>query len=553
MPWRRISVQVKNTLSSLLLIGLVLNLTTGCFYYKVTTKADLVPEDIRWEDFNQKYLILHDPVYAWHINDVLVDTNTLVCKLTPLPPEHQLYQRTDPVIKNKFKKTTESLVLNEVHLYTSDLLDSARETVSVDFSSIDKMEVYYYDKKSSVTSHVLPTILIPIGIWAIIMIIILLTKSSCPYVYILDDNEFKFVGEIYSGAVYSSLERNDYLPLPGFEPTHGKYTVKIANRLPEIQFLNLSELWLIDHPETLQPLADRHGIIHTIKSLQQPVAALSGGKADLSGILAEKDGQLFLFSEEPDRTGNKSALNSVELTFDVPEGIENGKLVIKGKNSYWGDYVMGEMTKYFGERYPTWIKKQNKLPSDWHIQWRKAQSLPLMVYVETKSGWEFVDYYDLTGPLGFREMVMPIDLSDYINATDSQINVKLETGFAFWELDYAAMDFSADEQVDVKTISLSSAFNESGKEVMKQLTGDDKKYYIQPFIGDEVVLEFDGTPEQAGTDRSVILHTKGYYNHVRYYDNDPDREMLETFRRPGRMSEFSFERYEQAKISAMKK
>ena len=29
---------------------------------------------------------------------------------------------------------------------------------------------------------------------------------------------------------------------------------------------------------------------------------------------------------DPDRTENESALNNVELTFEVPEGIDNGKL-----------------------------------------------------------------------------------------------------------------------------------------------------------------------------------------------------------------------------------
>jgi len=37
------------------------------------------------------------------------------------------------------------------------------------------------------------------------------------------------------------------------------------------------------------------------------------------------------------------------------------------------------------------------------------------------SGSLFLNDHYLTGPFGFREMVMLIDLSDYINATDSQI------------------------------------------------------------------------------------------------------------------------------------
>ena len=55
--------------------------------------------------------------------------------------------------------------------------------------------------------------------------------ASCPYIYINTGDEFEFAGEIYSGAVYAPLERNDYLTLPHLVEENGIYKLKISNEL----------------------------------------------------------------------------------------------------------------------------------------------------------------------------------------------------------------------------------------------------------------------------------------------------------------------------------
>jgi len=547
------AMRINSGITSFMLILIFLNLTTGCFYYKVYTKTEPAPEDIRWEDFNGKYFIMHFGNSAWQMNNISVDTNLLHCAISTLPDNHKKYLLTDVKKTNRFihqKAGYQGEVLNEVHLYSSEPIHQADTNISVNFSSLERMEIYYFDERSTAASIIIPSATIPFTVVGLIGLIILLTKSSCPYVYIMEGDTFNFTGEIYSGAIYASLERNDYLPLPGFMPNHDKYTVKIANKLPEIQYLNQAKLWVVDHPENTEVIADKNGTIHTLQSLQAPVTAISEGKADLSGLLAEEDQQFFLFNEEPSLTGDTMAKNSVELTFRVPAGQITGKLVVNAKNSNWGDYIFGEFTKYFGYKYPAWIRKQSKMPPERPIGWKKDQSLVLMVYLETSDGWQFVDYFDMAGPLAFRNMVMPMDMSNGIknlNDSVSQVNIKIETGFMFWELDYAAMDFTKDVPMNIEIISPSSAINESGKDVDKLIAGDDRKYYIQPSPGDEVILDFKCPPGQHEMKRSIVLHTKGYYEHLRYYPNPPEWEKLEAFRRPGRLSEFSLEHFLDAK------
>jgi hypothetical protein len=235
------------------------------------------------------------------------------------------------------------------------------------------------------------------------------------------------------------------------------------------------------------------------------------------------------------------------MTFPAPGSSDTGKLVIKAGNSLWGDYTYGEFIKLFGNKYGAWIKKQRKEPPEKNNRWKLDQRFALMVYLETKTGWQFVDYFDLIGPLGARELIMPVDLSQALitSTADSekQIRIKLESGFKFWDLDYAAMDFSGDTLITVDRVQPASAINETGQDVMQMLSKNDNRYYIQEKTGEEGLIIYKDSPEIPGMKKSLFLHTKGYYTHVRNYPNPPDKKQLQTMLVPGKFSRFSADKY----------
>ena len=530
---------------------LLLNLITGCaYYFKVETKTRLTPEDIRWEDFNKKYFILHSGESAMHLSAPEIKENRISGNLSVLPKTRLQYEHTDPLRSNKYKRTEINQVLDQVHLYLQKSLVSALkngDNINLDFSAIQKMEIYKKDKSRTTTSWVVPITVGIVGGAAVVGIIAAATKSSCPLVYVKKDSSYAFSGEIFGGAIYSSLERHDYLPLPGFEPSDGRYELKITNGLPEIQYINLAELWIVSHPENLKVLPDRKGVIRTIGRPEAPAEAVSLAGSDVLPLIKMNDRSCFQFNEEPAITGDTCAFNTVFLTFAVPENADTGKLVVNAGNSMWSDYSFGELTKLFGNRYEEFIKWQGKRPPDKTIQWRMDQRFALMVYVETSTGWRFIDYFDLIGPLGARDMVMPVGLAGALFTTKSggerSVRIKLESGFKFWDLDYAAMDFSKDLPCRVDVVQPASAITEKGIDVKQQLSKNDTKYYIQEKIGEEGLIVYQETQEVRGMQKSVFLHTKGYYTHVRNYPNPPDKEQLNSFLIPGRFSRFSFDNY----------
>jgi hypothetical protein len=407
--------------------------------------------------------------------------------------------------------------------------------VLIPFTAIDQIEVYDVDLAKTIVYSTLGIA----GTLGAIFIFILLTKDSCPFIYAYNGETYEFVGEIYSGAIHPPLERHDYLPLPVLQPIENEYRIKITNEIKEIQHTNLTELLIFDHPQNTEILVDKYGNVHTVSDPRLPISANALDGTNIEYLLAEKDSLSFM-SGIPDNENQD--MDAVILTFDRPVDKDTGKLVIKGKNSFWLDYIHGQFSELFGDRFETWKEEQKDKSPEKMIEWSLDQGIPLSVYLETDEGWEFVDYYNVVGPLASKDDVLEIDLS---NASNEKVKIKLEFGFLFWEIDYAAMDFTPNLTTSNYTVPVTSAMDQNSIDVSYELRYDDEKYYHQPHIGDQALLTFDVPEQIEGTKRSVILHSKGHYEIIKNTEGEPDLAYLNSFRKPGAFSKFSKERFMQ--------
>jgi hypothetical protein len=522
-------------------------------YYKVRPIEKVTQQEIGTFEFQDKYFILHQGDSAWHLTGLKYDNQKLSGDLSILPGNHWKYLSTSPEGGNRYRRNNtvdESDLLTEVHLYLADTVIPAftvGDQIRIAYSAISKAEAFVKAKGRSTVSWVVPAVVTPILILGGVVGIIAATKSSCPLVYVKNGNNYDFAGEVFGGAVDPSQERHDYLPLPGFKPLQNYYSLVISNGLPEIQYINLAELWIVNHPGNVMVLPDRQGVVHSYSDPRLPVEAQSSAHADLLSRIVKKDQLCFLFDEEPSKTGDANAFNEVFLSFIIPDRTDNAKLIISAGNSMWGDYTYGEFTKLFGTDYGAWIKKQGKEQAERNRRWKLDQRFAMMVYLETKAGWQFVDYFDLIGPLGARDLIMPVDLSNALTTTSPDqgrtLRIKLESGFKFWDLDYTAMDFTRDTVFKIEHVQPVSAVTESGKDVTAATAKNDTLYYIQETTGEQGLMVCRDSPEIKNMKKSVFLHTKGYYIHVRNYHNPPDYKQIQTFLVPGRFSKFSYENH----------
>ncbi|MCK5051401.1 MAG: hypothetical protein KAS53_06675 [Candidatus Cloacimonetes bacterium] len=505
-------------LVSVLLIGLLLN---HCAVYREVA----VPQD---QSFSYEGRALK---LIWEDSDIqdmyMVETSMVDNKLIGLVISGRFY--TPPAKSQK------------VDIYIDPSIvppDSLPTQFSFPVSAIKKIELFELDVEESVGITVLNTGFAVVMVFAVIFAIILLTKESCPFIYVHDGESYQFTGEIYSGAIYPHLERDDFLPLPQLKHPEDEYHLKMTNEVREIQYTNLTELLVIDHPDDTDVLVDKYGTCYTLKDLQTPKTAISSNRQNILPQIVKRDSQKYLGDsfEDPDPT-----MDSIVLSFDNTQKMDSAKLVVRAKNSFWLDYVFAQFFELFGDNYDKWLEKQKNLKEGKQKNWSLEQGIPLSVYLEKNGDWQFIDYYNVVGPIIEKDIVLSLDISDI---DSEEIKIKLEFGFLFWEIDFVGMDFSPQQPVEQNVVSLTSAVDHNGLDVTELLVQSDDNYFIMPAIGDQVILKF-AVPKKVMNDqnRSIFLHSRGHYEVIRNPEGRADVSYLRSFRHPGKFSQFSKEIY----------
>ncbi len=134
----------------------------GCkYYYKVQTVSPVAQKEVETFTSGHKYIILHQRDNAWHLLQPLISENTLYASLSELPGNRYKFQTTKPKGGNRYIKSTESNVLQEVHLYVADSADTVKSyigNVRIPLSEIQHAEVYVKDKGRTNASWLVPGI-----------------------------------------------------------------------------------------------------------------------------------------------------------------------------------------------------------------------------------------------------------------------------------------------------------------------------------------------------------------------------------------------------------
>jgi hypothetical protein len=143
--------------------------------------------------------------------------------------------------------------------------------------------------------------------------------------------------------------------------------------------------------------------------------------------------------------------------------------------------------------------------------------------------------------MAYRDIAIPLDLN---KIAGDKVIIKLETGFMFWEVDYVGIDYSDNLKLDVNYISPSSAIDGKNIDVTQLLSKQDNSFFVQPNVGDEVIVSFKTNVTNSETNKTLFLKNRGYYNYIRDYDTEPNFQKLKLFKEPGAFTNFSKYEYE---------
>jgi hypothetical protein len=521
---------------------------SSCFlnFYKTNTKASIDATTASRLSSENKYFIIHFANSTNGLENAHVSNDSLYGTIVLLTPEHSnnLYPVANSN-KNRVKAKDKKHALMEVHLYTNAELKSTDSVLAAKVSSFNRADVYELNKSATTTNHILSAVGVTVASVVIIGGIALAIACNCPQVYVENNGTYNFTSGLYSGAVYSTLERTDYLPLTTVPYNVKNISLKIANAKNEEQFINKVELLQVRHSVNTNVLADRHGNIYSYEKIIAPISAFTDNKNNIVNVLKQTDEQYYSF----DNNANKNGFSDVRLIFDKPANAESAKLIIHARNTYWGGLLHKEFINLFGDDFEKWRAKQEAAnPKDLE-KWQTDQALPLMVYIKTNNEWKFIDYFQLIGNTASRDLIMNINTK---NISADKIELKLETAYRFWDLDFAGIDYSNNQNFTTTVIEPTEAIKSDDTNEQLTLLNSDKNYVH--LVNDEYVSFKYQIPSSETAEASYFLVSGGYYHSLEQITGKANYNELLKFKKQSAFDNFSREKYKEAQdVAALMK
>jgi hypothetical protein len=122
--------------------------------------------------------------------------------------------------------------------------------------------------------------------------------------------------------------------------------------------------------------------------------------------------------------------------------------------------------------------------------------------------------------------------------------VRLRPPSGFWAFNSFAMDYSADLPARVTKLAPVRARDSGGRDLLPALHASDGRYYEMHEQGEQATVAFAAPPAAAGMERTLFLHSRGYY-HMHIPENgQPDVAAFQKIlTEPGAGAAFSAKMY----------
>ncbi|WP_258104525.1 hypothetical protein [Marinoscillum sp. MHG1-6] len=497
----------------------------SCTYFRVKEAAPLELDQALKSKIQEQIFVLHQGDQNYLLENV--DLSPYDLSGTIKEVDRNIFYSEG---RKKRYSEVEKEIIDEVHIYLNDQLVISPGEMSIPLAEMREIRIINQDLGKTFAAAV-GSILIA---YVFIVVIYLLTKSSCPYVYSNDGESYVFEGELFGGAILPNLERDDYVPLSSIVRVDNEYRLLISNELKEKQYLDLANLLVVDHPAGTKVLLDRKGFPRLISAPISPLSVKTLGDSDVYEELAQNDQKPYYFDDE----GLYD--NALFLEFERGKDASSANLLINAKNTLWFDYLSGEVFEKLGTSFDRWMEMQESLSTEERIQNLEDRNVPLSVSVLKNGNWHLVDKIPTVGPLAYRELTVPIDLTDM---QEEVVQIKIETGYRFWEIDHVALSYAENEPLQVKRVLPSLAQDLDNHEFSEELSKTDGIYLAQLNTGDVVNITYKAPAPTEGLTQSVFLHTRGYYELVRNFENSIQLTEVSRFKKPSYLAEYSLIRY----------
>jgi hypothetical protein len=343
---------------------------------------------------------------------------------------------------------------------------------------------------------------------------------SCPLVYSWDGVRWRLDSGTFGGAITRGLQRTDADNLDYAEPRDGVLRLRVANELAETDYLDRLGVLAVDADPGLSVAPDPMGGLHALGALTAPVAARDFRGADALERVRGADGWAWESGPSGRDTARTEDLrDGLLLSFVRPAGAIRAHLVLDANSSTWSAQMLSQFIRAHGTATQDWYDSLDARPELARaLGARLAREAFLSASVRTGAGWVPQGMFWEAGPEIVKRQVLDLDLSA---VTGDTVVVKLESVPGFWLVDALAMDFTGDRPLAVHELPLLSARDARGQDVAPLIAAADDRYYALSH-GDAAELRLGVPSQPAGTSRSYLLRTTGWYRIDTPNDGAPD-------------------------------
>jgi hypothetical protein len=334
--------------------------------------------------------------------------------------------------------------------------------------------------------------------------------GSCPTVYAVDQAGELLEMEAFSYSIAPLFESRDVARLMSGAGEDGILRLEVRNEALETHYIRNTELIEVRHSEGVR-IAPGPGGVPVASGLPLPPRAAHdrAGRDVLQAILA-MDGDAFRTSPEHlAAAGEGDFGDQLELLLPVPEGADEVLLHLRARNTLLTSVLFYDvMLAGSGAAAVDWLGGGlDRIGTALEMGTWYAGKMGMGVEVEGPNGWEEVHRLPDTGPIAWKELVVPLP------ARESPMRVRLDFVADSWLIDWVGVAAPANE-LSVRRIEPSRVLGPSGDSdpaARKALLVTDTTHLVI-FPGDRRTLEFDvGADRETGVERTFLLGMQGYY------------------------------------------
>jgi hypothetical protein len=386
------------------------------------------------------------------------------------------------------------------------------------------------------------------GVFLGLMLFVLLTKESCPFIYSYNGEQYVFDAEPYGGAICEGLKRTEWCGLESLKETNGLYKLKMTNEVDETQYTDELKLVIVDHPANIRVVSDESGNFCTLTDPLPPFRAYDAKGRSIIPQVLKKD-WIYWKTPEDEISPDREALKD-ELVFEFPKpaGAKKVKFLFNGCNTLWGSQMLKKLLELNGNKIQDFYNEINALgPAyDRMRQWIARDELfRLQVRVEAAGHWKSKGMLLGGGPFISEDRIYHLNIED---VPGDVLKVKLTPPAVFWMINQVAVDYTKDLPLKATEIQAAEASDSQGRDVRDALSLTDGQYFSMPKTSDWADLVFIVPPRQESLSRSVFAKASGYYDIHLKSGGEPQVEILEKIRtQPGFVIQHAMKEYQKWK------